>query len=935
MEQPSPSSETHDEPQPRPTPSIQGWLLLAAALCSALVGWALLRSPAGQKEHRAPTAKTPKQASFRVPKAWVEHLTPAAPAKIVASRIHGRLLLETLRFDGELLWKIDSPLWSKAGRVAPREEGSATGSAALRWPGAPGSDASNQARVLEIADSPMELLSPPTEECRVRWWIDGEPMAESNCDLDGGFELSVRGESGRQGWLELTYPGRLAAQMPLQLVDGAIEVGTIALGYGFQAGIEVKDADGHPLVGVRADLRHYGMHKKAPPWRARSDSQGRIEWTTLPAGAATVELRHPGFRTEELKIGAPREEMLKVAMEPVERLWGQVYLPADLQGLQRSDQELYRKVQLRLAGSGIWPPKAIRCRDDGSFQFSQIPAGVYAVEAFVDDEELQLASYPLENVPSDHAISLSLVRARSLMLELHDEEGMPVQGAKVSAKSNALGLLARECVSDEVGFCRLPALVPGRYQVSVHADGFLPLQESLDRSLALDDTREEHMIWTLEPAPTCVARIVNGQGQGLSLARVWVQKDRPGSQNKRDAEIVAVGVSDADGYVGFDPLPEGRYRLAARLSGWTMDPSMAAGVPFVPGPACGRLQLPMRAGVRLSGSVSDDRGLAVSDASVQLRDRTGRVLARTRSDAQGYFSLDDARGKVELVVRGTGYRPYVESMKLQPSQGREREISLRLQVVETGQLELSLVNQHGEARPHIQVEFEDPKGLHDRIFAVADRHGVVELDRLPLGKWRVKAYCAGEPCMSRMLNWRSSEGVVQKRWVVRDAWQLQLTILDDVAEPVVGAGVRLPQQRMRSNERGEANFTSLWDDQVLVTVRKREFVTRRLQFKRSEDEAPRMETITLERAGAIEGEVLDPWGEAVAKARLELRWGEGRATTQSDASGNFVLGGLPQGDWQLQIEPPASRPDLPARQLTVNIRPQLTTRDVFVTLGEL
>lgn len=934
MEQP-PTSEQQDEQFSRPTRVKRGWLLLAAALGATVIGWALLGRPAGTQEREIVSTTAPKPASFRIPKAWVEHLTPAPPPKEVETRIHGRLLLETLRFDGEPLYRVDANLWSKAGRMAPEEERPSGGAGALRWPGAPDSDASNQARVLEIADSPMELLPPPTEECRIRWWMEGEPLAESDCDLDGGFELSFRGELGRQGWLELNYPGRLAAQMPLQIVEGTIEVGTIALGYGFNAGIEVKDAEGRPLAGVRADLRHYGMHKKAPPWRARSDSQGRIEWTTLPAGAASVELRHPGFRTEKIKIGAPRDQAVSVEMESVERLWGQVYLPADLQAPQQSEQELYRKVQLRLAGSGIWPPKKIRCRDDGSFQFSQIPAGVYAVEAFVDDEELQLASYPLENVPSDHSISLSLVRARSLMLELHDEEGLPVQGAKVSAKSNALGLLARECVSDEVGFCRLAALVPGRYQISVHAEGFLPLQESLDRSLALDDTREEHMIWTLEPAPTCVARILNEQGQGLGLARVWVQRDRPGSQSRKDAEIVAVGVSDADGYVGFDPLPEGRYRLAARLSGWTMDPSVGAGVAFVPGPACGSLQLKMRAGVRVSGSVFDDRGLPVSDASVQLRNRKGRVLARTRSDEQGHFSLDDARGKVELVVRGTGYRPYVEAMKLQPAQGRELELSLRLQVVETGQLELSLVDPHGDARSNMQVEFEDPRGLHDRIFAVADRHGVVELDRLPLGKWRVKAYCAGELCLSRILKWTSSEGVVQKRWVVRDAWQLQLTILDDVAEPVVGAGVRLPQQRMRTDERGEAKFSSLWDDKVLVIVRKREFVTRRLQIERPEDEAPRVDTVTLERAGAIEGEVLDPWGEPLANARIELRWGEGGAQTQSDASGNFVLGGLPQGDWQLQIEPPPTRPDLPARQLPVNVRPQLTTRDVFVTLGEL
>lgn len=877
----------------------------------------------------------PIKPAFQIPQAWIQQLTPVADPQKVRTRLTGTLLLEVLYKEGEALWAMTPELWETAKKVPDAQSSPDKGSsAALRWPGALGGWFAEQKKALEITETPMELLPPPKEECLVRWWFQGEPRAEADgCDLDGGFELEVQEVPGSQGWLELSYPGRLAGLIPVTVGNGgALDLGKVALGYGFSAGLKVTDPEGRALSGVRTRLRHYGMPEEMPPFFGRTNAQGEMRWSGLPAGAATVELRHPGFRTQTVQIGAPREELVPAELEPVERLWGQVYLPAAIRDDGQSDQDKFAKVKVRLAGSGIWPPKVEACRDDGGFQFSQIPVGVYAIEAYIDEDELQLASYPLENVPSDHAVSLSLLPAFALVIELLDEEGDPVVGAKVSARSNALGLLARECVSDEVGACRLPALVPSRYSISVHADGFLPREQTLDRSLALDAPAHEVLTWALEPAPSCVARILDPEGQPLGMAQVWVQRDT-GQDNplKKSKEVVAVGVSDAAGYVGFDPLAPGRYRLGARLEGWTA----GRGVSFTPGAACEQLQMTMQPAVKVVGQVFDDQGVAVADAAVQLRNPKGQILAQSRSDQDGNFALEDARGKVQLVVKGTGYRPYTQSMKLRSRDGEAMEVMVTLAVMPTGHLELALVDQEGRGRPDLQVEFVDPKGLRDKIFAVADRHGVVEIERLPAGTWQVRAWCQGQVCLRRSLKWKANEGVVQKKWEIADPWQLVLTVLDDVSEPVVGAGLRLGEHRTLSDERGEAVFESLWESRVSLRVRADSFVTQSIKIKRPKEEAQLSQTVILQRAGGIEGEILDPWGTPLVEASVVLRWKGGQVSVKSGPEGHFSLRGVPQGDWELEVQPPLSRPDLPARQVPVNIRPQMTTRDVFVTLGEL
>lgn len=928
-----PPSLQHPDPSDRPRRKGQKvwWLTLGLWGLSAL--WALwLRrpDPATVSVDAKAQANKPR-APVRIPQSWIEQLTPAAPEKKIRTKIRGNLLLEVLYQDGEPLWTMPSKLWATAVST-PVTEPSPEGTP-LRWPGAAGALGGQRELALDVPDAPMVLMPPPEQGCQVRWWLDGEPMAQAQgCDLDGGFELDIEEVAGTEGWLELSYPGRLAAQLPVSVGPSSLNVGKIALGYGFAAGLRVTDPEGKPVSGVRTQLRHYGMRNNQPALLGQTDSSGEMHWDTLPAGEATVELRAPGYRTQSVQIGAPRDELVEAQLEPVDRLWGQVYMPTAAQQTGQSEQELFGKVKVRLAGSGIWPPRVEGCKDDGGFVFSQIPSGVYAVEAYVDDEELQLASFPLENVPSDHSVSLSLLPAFSLALELLDDEGQPVPGAKVSAKGNALGLLARECVADEVGFCKLAALVPASYEISVHAEGFLPFTQTLDRSFALDAPVQESMAWTLESAPSCVARIQGPSGEPLAMAQVWVQRAGGGNavaKGKRD--VVAVGVSDADGFVGFDPLAPGRYRLGARLEGWTL----AKDEVFVPGPACESMRLTMQPAVRVFGVVNDDRGEAVADASVQLRAANGQVLARTRTDAEGIYELEDARGRVQLVVRGTGYKPYTQQLMLRPREGAKREELVTLSLMQTGHLELALVDVDGEPKEHVQVEFVDPKGLQDKIFAVADRHGVVELDRLPLGKWSVRAYCGGTICLQKTLKWSSSEGVVQKKWLLKDPWELLLTVLDDVAEPIVGAQLRVGEQQLVSNERGEATLRGLFADELAVRVQAKRFVAQTVQFQRPKEDTQRTETLTLEYAGALEGEVLDAWGTGIADAKLSVRWEQGQVRGQTGPAGHFLLRGLPAGDWTMTVEPPASRPDLPEKKVPVNIRSQIITRDLFVTLGEL
>lgn len=169
-------------------------------------------------------------------------------------------------------------------------------------------------------------------------------------------------------------------------------------------------------------------------------------------------------------------------------------------------------------------------------------------------------------------------------------------------------------MADAYGFCLLPALVPANDRIAVHAEGYLTLQQNLDRALALDAPAHEVLGLTLQPAPSCAVQVTRPDGRPLSMAQVWVQKDRGDEAPSKDEEIVAVGVSDADGYVGFDLLAPSAIFWARAWPGW----SMGLGLRFSPGPACERMKFAMQPAVQVLDHVYDDRGIAVADASVQL-----------------------------------------------------------------------------------------------------------------------------------------------------------------------------------------------------------------------------------------------------------------------------------------------------------------------------
>ena len=134
-----------------------------------------------------------------------------------------------------------------------------------------------------------------------------------------------------------------------------------------------------------------------------------------------------------------------------------------------------------------------------------------------------------------------------------DIGGGPVAGAVVAARSGPSNeRLTSAAHSDDNGHFAI-SVVPGRAQLTSHADGYVPARES---------TAAPADAITIAMTPAAVIRgtvIRADAGEPIAGARVWVENERGASDGETR--------SDGDGGFEIGQLSPGRYRLMATSPG--------------------------------------------------------------------------------------------------------------------------------------------------------------------------------------------------------------------------------------------------------------------------------------------------------------------------------------------------------------------------------
>ncbi len=500
---------------------------------------------------------------------------------------------------------------------------------------------------------------------------------------------------------------------------------------------------------------------------------------------------------------------------------------------------------------------------------------------------------------SSHAVVNDVPRALDLMLEaehsidvsVHDELGVPVEGAQIEATSPKddlpLGATTRADGGARVG--RLPS---GPWRVSAHAAGF-----DDDSARASSDGEVVHLV--LRKLGAIAVHVTGGDEHGAQGARVSIAGATLWPPRAAEA--------DADGNVRIGGLAAGSYSLRATRGAWVSPPEL--------GVALGRgetksVTLALTPGRFVSVRVTDgDADDAEPVAGARLTLAEGGLSPfplEAATDSRGRAHIGPiAPTTAALSVRADGFMPRGGVPVADPPPAETR-----VALVRAGVLAGTVVDARGDPVDGATIEivgsdasggpiYDDPKraSFQVRQFEAA-LGGPAAL--LPAGELGVVPGPVAPIPHGPGLSTAPGALVEGEPWVTSAGGQFRAS---PASPGRVRAVVRHPQY-----VEAESAFVTL---------------------------APGGEAhvdVVMHAGGTLEGRVVDAHDMPVAGARVTISAVQGSTerTTRSAGDGTFAFASLPEA---VSLTAAASDEDEPTLRMTVSV-PEGGRQEVVVRLPE-
>lgn len=796
---------------------------------------------------------------------------------------------------------------------------------------------------------PVELEAPPAGQCTVIPWQEGVRIGEPTpCEADGTFEVALHpGKHGRTAF-EILVPGHLRAVLEVDVPDGGVgQLPPVALGLAVRVDGQVVDGRGEPLAGIEVQARPRPDLDEPEPWRATSGADGTFAFDTLPPGPVTLRAEPPGYAPSVVEAIAPQSDIL-ITLQALVDLRGRVVGPA----------EALARAHVRIEGSGVWPVREHAVDPDGGFLLPEIPDGIYALEAVVEATQpgqAELASIPLENVTPELAITLALVPAYRVPVEVRAPDGTPVAGARVTLSNSSIGLLPRLAVTDAEGKIAMGPVVPGPYVLRADADGFLP---SPPVALSIDGADTPPQVLVLAEPGRIAGRVVDEDGHPVEDARVELTADHlftagesqararlaqtalqssgalgslgvttgpvpavpTGDEVAESADLGTSVLSGEGGRFSFDMLVPGTYRLAASHGHYAQSEELE--VRLGSSRVRADLELVLRTGHRLTGRVRDGNDRPISGAMVAFDD--GR---RAYTDDRGVFDGGIRRGPQHLVAHADGLAPTELDVVV-----RDEPVDVEITLGGArARLSGRVVGGNGEPLADARVTLRTLDGLSATRVAWTDEKGVYAFPDLPPGSVEIEVDHPDHGPVVERAELPGEESEAELDVALVPGWAIDVEVLEEsTGRPLSGVRVDAGGMHARTDVDGRASLTRLMEERVRVEVRGEGYGMRELSVSRmgADRRAIRVE---LSEGGGLRGRVTDYRGDPVPGVEVVV-WADdgtelGRART--DVQGRWALAGVPAGDVTVTADPPVEREEeLGPTELRSDVLRGHVTRDV-------
>ena len=656
-----------------------------------------------------------------------------------------------------------------------------------------------------------------------------------------------------------------------------------------------------------------------------SDAGGLFALRDLPAGEYEVRARKAGF-TDEAASGVtvpikPDAPALQLTLERTGVLRGRV--------VEDSGKPAARAVVM-LRGTGAATAPTATAREDGTFELTGLPSGVYGAQArlgvFVSEVEDGISIEAGAEAFVDLQLAASAVLAGSVV---DRASGQPVASARLLFDPGVLGPAAEAVAVAADGTFSVAGLREGSVRVVVDAPGFVPAsglgQAGGEASLVIQLDRAATLTGVVldeagEPVAGAELEVLS---EGMELAESFAGGIGLAASDNLGVTVGAVpkipiagggspltllggsaGGSSAvswqtaaDGTFEIRPVAPGRVRVAAHHP--ELSPGQTAPIEVSAGVTVDGLRIILEAGGMLIGEVRDARDQPVGGIAIELSLGAGELRRTTVTDYSGHFELGPVRGAGVVIAHPPGEPPAQAEVEI--GAGEEVPVVLRLSGA-TARITGEVRGSAGETLVATVVRVRFPEASPPLLrTAVTDAQGRFVLESLPQETCRLEVehpdhapfavdVVPGGPPVEVEL----AEGA-RVEAEVRDAAS---------GKPLAGVAVSLrgglggAPLRGRTDRAGRVEIRSVTVDEYEVSFDHAGYASVRFAgVVETADERTDLGVIELVPAGSATGQVVDRYGSTVAGAEVAAgdppRWS---SAVKSGRDGRFRIGGLPAGE---------------------------------------
>ncbi|WP_179107331.1 carboxypeptidase regulatory-like domain-containing protein [Sediminibacillus massiliensis] len=408
----------------------------------------------------------------------------------------------------------------------------------------------------------------------------------------------------------------------------------------------VSDTDDNPVAGAAVTVR-------------LSTGTGIIIATTVTTtdGSYTVEGLAPGNYT--VVVTAPNLQTTTKGTTIISDSTSTVSFtlepdPGSLAGqvtnAQTGDPITGANVQVRILDTSGAVMAVILTDNNGQYEVNQLAPSIYTVIVSAANFQTNIASFQVNsNDTTTGNVALEPTPGQ-ISGFVTDQGGNPIAGALVNVTNN-IGALITTALTDSNGMFTVVGLAPGQYTLNVFAPNF---QNGVIGALVLAGQTTPVEI-ALVPNPGAIAGSVTPIVPNTTI-------------QLRDANglLVDSATANDDGSFSFNHLAPGIYIVSASSPNYS---TAQAGV-TVEADQTSTVSLTMVANpASVTGIVRDDQGNPVVNATVEIFDLNGTLIAIGFTDAGGNYTVGNLpSGSFTIVANAQGYGQVIAGISLEAGQ---------------------------------------------------------------------------------------------------------------------------------------------------------------------------------------------------------------------------------------------------------------------------